>query len=48
VAIPIAEISKRIRATDKALTFGGRLLDANLRAGRDELLKRLDEVTDIR
>jgi hypothetical protein len=48
VAIPISEILKRIRSTDKTQAFAGRVIDGNLLAGREELLKRLGEVTDIR
>lgn len=48
VAIPISEIIARIRSTDKNQTFGGRALDDDLRAGREELLKRLTAVTNVR
>jgi hypothetical protein len=48
VAIPASEILKGIRSTDKAQAFGPRVLDASLLAGRDELLRRLDEATDVR
>jgi hypothetical protein len=48
VAIPISEILKRIRSVDKGQAFGDRVIDENLLAGRTELLKRLDVVTDIR
>lgn len=48
IATPISEILKQVKATDRAQSAGNRVLDDDALAARDELLKRLNEVTDLR
>ncbi|MCK1484292.1 trypsin-like peptidase domain-containing protein [Bradyrhizobium sp. 193] len=48
IATPISEILKHMRSTNRTQTAGNRVLDADELAARDELLSRLNEVSDLR